>query len=229
MTWWKNPSMNEGSINLLLKIRWFSSFPFLCFRVVWGWWFFFHRISSHVSRLCMVSSCFTNTFSTKKLKCGLIHSRERVKISSRLRIFYDSKVMPGRGYVRCFPPQKVNSWKIVERSTDWGQKESHWLLMVGFWWSRRLSQASWYTYIYIYTHRATTHFWKKSGYVLETVPIDRLQPSAYFPGFFDKNVSRPSIPSISEFICSSHGLKDKSLQAATISCSEGQIALRRFF
>ena len=102
----------------------------------------------------MVSSCFSNTFSTKKLKkCGLIHSRERVKISPRLRIFYDSKVMPGRGYVRFFPPQKVNSWKmVVERSTDWGQKESHWLLMVGFWWSRRLSQASWYTYIYIYIH-----------------------------------------------------------------------------
>lgn len=86
-----------------------------------------------------------------------------------------------------------------------------------------------YLKIYIYIHRATTHFWKKSGYVLEAVPIDRLQPSAYFPGFFDKNVSSPSIPSISECICSSHGLKDKSLQAATISCSEGQIALRRCF
>ena len=117
-----------------------------------------------------------------------------------------------------FHPTKWNREKLLKGALI----ANGWVLMI------QALEPGVLIYIYIYT-QSNHSFLKEVWLRAWTVPIDRLQPSAYFPGFFDKNVSSPSIPSISEFICSSHGLKDKSLQAATISCSEGQIALRRCF
>lgn len=81
-----------------------------------------------------------------------------------------------------FHPKKWNREKLLKGALI----ANGWVLMI------QALEPGVLIYIYIYTHRATTHFWKKSGYVLELYQLIGFSLLHIFRDFLTKTYPVPA-------------------------------------